>query len=195
MNKEKIVWQNERRKVEDLKPFPNNPRSASEKQEEDLGASIEKFDLADPLVINADGTVIGGNFRLRILKKKGIEEVDVRVPSRELNKEEANELNLRLNKNKGEWEWGMLKDFGEDLLKDVGFEEEELIEMFGLYDIENVEVDIDRLRVITVEPPEAPKLKERMAFYCDTIEEYNKIKEFFKKGKNDLDKDKLLEIL
>ena len=44
MNKEKIVWQNERRKVEDLKPFPNNPRSASEKQEEDLGASIEKFD-------------------------------------------------------------------------------------------------------------------------------------------------------
>lgn len=129
---EKIYWKTERRKVKDLKPFEGNPRQAGEKEYNDLKTSLEKFNVAEPLVINTDGTVIGGNFRLRILKDKGIEEIDVRVPSRTLTKKEAEELNLRLNKNQGLWDYDLLANFDEDLLKDVGFSSEELDEIFGL---------------------------------------------------------------
>ena len=127
-----ITWRNEKRKVEDLKPFENNPRKATEKEITGLSESLAKFNIADPLIINTDGTVIGGNFRLSLLKQQGIKEVDVRVPSRTLTKEEADELNLRLNKNLGLWDNDLLAKFNEDLLKNVGFTQEELDQVFGL---------------------------------------------------------------
>lgn len=40
--------------------------------------------------------------------------------------EREKELNLRLNRNSGEWDFDLLKDFDLDLLLDVGFEELEL---------------------------------------------------------------------
>ena len=129
---EKIIWKNEKRKVSDLKQFENNPRRATEKEIQGLSESLEKFDLADPLVINTDGRVIGGNFRLSLIKQRGIKEVDVRMPNRPLTKEEANELNLRLNKNLGLWDNNILAKFSEDLLKNVGFTKEEMDQVFGL---------------------------------------------------------------
>jgi len=128
----KIEWHNEKRKLKDLKPFEGNPRKATEKEVQDLNNSLTKFNLADPLVINTDNTVIGGNFRLKILKEKGIEEVDVRVPNRTLTRKEAEELNIRLNKNSGEWDYDILANFDEDLLKETGFKDEELDNIFGL---------------------------------------------------------------
>lgn len=137
--KEKIIWRSKKRKVKDLKPFPGNPRKADEKQYEDLEKSLDRFSLASPLIINTDNTVIGGNFRLRVLKDKGIKEVDVRVPNRKLTRGEANELNLRLNKNLGEWDYDLLANFGEEILGEAGFESEELDKMFQL------EVDEDEI--------------------------------------------------
>ncbi len=194
---EKLIWKNEKRKLGELKSFPGNPRKSDEKQEADLDKSLDRFSLADPFIINTDNVIVGGNFRhRRMLKKYGKEQiVDVRVPSRKLTGEEAKELNLRLNKNQGSWDNDLLAKFGEDLLKYVGFGGEELLEMFGLGRAENIEVDLERLRVITIEPPESPKLKERMAFYCETMGEYNKILECFKKGRSELDKNKLLGMI
>jgi len=128
----KIIWNNERRQVKDLKLFENNPRLACEKEIQGLSSSLDKFDLADPLVINTDGTIIGGNFRLSLLKQRGIQEVDVRIPNRLLTKQEANELNLRLNKNTGSWDNDVLAKFSEDLLGEVGFSAEEMDQIFGL---------------------------------------------------------------
>ena len=141
-NMEKIKWHNEKRKVKDLKLFEGNPREATEKQKGDLNKSLTRFDLADPLIINIDNTVIGGNFRLRLLREKKIEEIDVRVPNRALIKREADELNLRLNKNLGQWDLDILANFNEELLKEVGFESGELDEIFGL-DIAD-EFDIEK---------------------------------------------------
>ncbi len=128
----KIIWRPSRRKVSDLIPFRGNPRQASEKEEADLNKSLAKFDLAEPLVINTNNEVIGGNFRLRLLREKGVQEVDVRVPDRKLTKQEVNELNLRLNKNQGHWDTDLLANFSEDLLKDVGWSPDELDETFGV---------------------------------------------------------------
>lgn len=128
----KVIWRTERRKVSDLIPFQGNPRQASEKETVDLRKSLARFNVAEPLVVNTTGEVIGGNFRLRLLREKGVKEVDVRVPDRRLAKREVDELNLRLNKNQASWDLGLLAHFSENLLKDVGWIPDELDEIFGV---------------------------------------------------------------
>ena len=137
-----ISWRTEKRKIEDLKPASYNPRKSTKKQFTDLTKSIEKFDLADPIIINKNNTVIGGHFRLKVLLEKGIQEVDVRVPDHVLNESEEKELNLRLNKNLGEWDWGLLGDgnFNYNLLLESGFDKDELERV---YDTETTEDNFD----------------------------------------------------
>lgn len=122
----KIKWSSEKRKITDLIPTPNNPRQMNEKQAKDLTTSLDKFSLAEPIVINLNNSIVGGHQRVNILKSKGIEEVDVRVPDRLLTEEEELELVLRLNKNNAGWDWDGLANLDKDLLLNVGFEPEEL---------------------------------------------------------------------
>lgn len=130
---EKLAWHSEKRKLSELNPAEYNPRQWTEKETKDLTTSLEKFNLADPVIINKDNTIISGHFRYRILKSKnGNSEIDVRVPDRLLSKDEERELNIRLNKNLGEWNLDLLSNFSEDLLKDVGFESTELDKIFQL---------------------------------------------------------------
>jgi len=117
-----IKWLNEIRQVADLQPAEYNPRKAYEEQVDQLTKSLDRFNLAAPIIINKDNTVIGGHFRLKILKEQGATEVDVRVPDRQLTPEEEKELNLRLNKNLGEWDIDLLASIDEELLKEVGFD-------------------------------------------------------------------------
>jgi len=120
-------WKTERRQIDELKLAGYNPRQASEKEVKDLTASLDKFDLADPIIINKDNTIIGGHFRIRILKQKGITEVDVRVPERQLTPKEERELNIRLNKNLGSWDFDALSNnFEIDDLLEWGFDEKDL---------------------------------------------------------------------
>jgi hypothetical protein len=100
------------------------------KMKDDLQASLDKFDVASPIVINMDNTIIGGHQRYFILKDKGVQIVDVRVPSRQLSKREEKELNLRLNKNIGEFALDSLSFFDEELLQEVGFDDAELEDIF-----------------------------------------------------------------
>jgi hypothetical protein len=70
--------------------------------------------------------------RVTALKKLGRlnEEIEVRVPSRDLTEEEATEYLIRSNKNIGEWETKLLIEFDKDLLKETGFSEKELDKIF-----------------------------------------------------------------
>jgi len=137
---EKIIWKNEKRKVKDLKIFKGNPRQASEKQTEDLKKSLNRFNLAEPLVVNTTNETIGGNFRLRLLREKGVKEVDVRIPNRRLTKKEVIELNLRLNKNEASFNTNLLANFSEDLLREVGWSQDELDEIFALETTDNFDI-------------------------------------------------------
>jgi len=129
---ETLQWKTEKRKLSELSPAPYNPRQATAKQTKDLAKSLERFSLADPIVINADNRIIGGHMRYYVLKGKGVEEVDVRVPSRKLSEKEERELSLRLNKNLGEWSYDKLAEFDKDILKEVGFTSEEMDRIFGI---------------------------------------------------------------
>lgn len=122
----KVRWKNETRRLEDLLPMPCNPRRLTDEQRTQLGESLGRFGLADPIVVNRSGAVIGGHQRLKVLADAGVETVDVRVPDRDLSPEEEQELNLRLNKNGGEWDPDLLADhYQPDLLNQVGFVEAE----------------------------------------------------------------------
>lgn len=117
-------------KISELKPADYNPRKWNRKAISELKESITRFGLVDPIICNSadarKNVVIGGHFRLKVAKDLGYKEVPVvyiHIP--EIKKEK--ELNLRLNKNTGEFDLELLKtDFGLDLLLDVGFSSKEL---------------------------------------------------------------------
>lgn len=94
--------------------------------------------------------VIGGHFRLKVAKDLGIKEVPVcyiNIPDIEREKE----LNLRLNRNLGEWDYSLLADFDESLLADVGFTSEELDITFDTDDEQrdtfNIKKELDKLDI------------------------------------------------
>jgi len=138
---EKLEWKNEKRKVIDLIPAGYNPRKISEKQKQDLMESIRQFNAVVPVVINADNTMIGGHQRLSIYADLGIEEIDVRVPSRKLTEKEEKELNLRLNQNGGEWDPDKLHAMDPDMLLNIGFSTPDLADLWDTGGTSNDEFD------------------------------------------------------
>lgn len=119
--------------VSELKPADYNPRKWSDKARLGLTQSLETYGFVQPIVVNSapnrKGIIIGGNFKLDIAIKKGMKTVPVVYVNLPDIKREK-ELNLRLNKNQGEFDHDLLADFGKDLLADVGFESNELDRIF-----------------------------------------------------------------
>ena len=116
----------EKIKINKLKPAEYNPRQISKKQYKELKQSIEKFGLVDPIIINENGyIVIGGHQRLKICKELKYKEVGCVILN--LSKEKERELNIRLNKNTGEFDFDLLANqFEIEELTDWGFKEIEL---------------------------------------------------------------------
>ncbi|MDD3067089.1 MAG: DNA methyltransferase [Candidatus Gracilibacteria bacterium] len=113
--------------IASLKSLPGNPRHWSEKAKQDLKQSIKRFGCPDPLIVNIapnrKNFVIGGNFRLSILKELAYKEAPVVFVNISDEKKEK-EFSLRLNANQGAWDFELLKEFTDiDLMLDVGFEE------------------------------------------------------------------------
>lgn len=184
----------ESRKVADLAPADYNPRRLSEKQKADLMESVTRFGQVEPLIVNADGKIIGGHSRLKVYTDLGIEETPVMVPSRKLTAEEEKELNIRLNKNTGEWDWGALKEFFDaEALGEWGFGEEELMVNFGLGDADAMDLDPDRFMVLVVRPPESPVLRERAIVRFEKLADYEKVKAAIKDKK--ITAEKLLDLI
>ena len=124
-----------------LKPATYNPRKLTTKQEEQLTESLEQFGLVDPILVNKhkgrENIIIGGHQRYKIASKLGYKEVP--VVYLDLDEKQEKELNLRLNKNTGEWDIEMLKEFDSQMLTDVGFSNEELSTMWD----ENISTEDD----------------------------------------------------
>lgn len=123
----------ERKKLADLRPAEYNPRRELQPGDpayEKIARSIEQFGYVDPLVVNKDGTVIGGHQRLRVLKDLGATEADVVVLDLDKDREKA--LNIALNKITGDWDPAKLTEvIGELDLEDydltlTGYSEKEL---------------------------------------------------------------------
>ena len=128
INKNKLAWHTEKRKVNDLVPYEKNPRQLSEKQLEDLKRSIKKFNLIEIPAIDMDNRIIAGHQRLKVLQflNRGEEEIDVRVPNRSLSKAEYKSYLLISNAVHGDWDYDLLRDFDTELLLSIGFSDSDL---------------------------------------------------------------------
>ena len=122
--KKEIVWHVEKRKVAELKPHPDNARIFTEKGMQDLKRSINSIGMAQPINITPDGVVLSGHARLMALQEKGVEEVDVYIPNRELTAKEQQEVLIRMNANiAGIFDWDKAANIFEmDDLTDWGCE-------------------------------------------------------------------------
>lgn len=134
-------------KVTDLITSDYNPRKWSKEQVEQLKESIQRFGIVDPIIANSadnrKNIIIGGHFRLEVAKQLGYKEIPVvfvNIP--ELERER--ELNLRLNKNQGEFDYGLLAKFDENILKDIGFSSEEIDSIFDIDDTNTEIFDLEK---------------------------------------------------
>ena len=150
----------ENKLLAELKPATYNPRQITTKQYNDLKESIEKFGIVDPIIINKDNTIIGGHQRYKIFKdiidKDSLLNITIPCVVLHLSKEEERELNVRLNKNTGEFDMDILaNEFDIDELVDWGFKHIDL----GL-NIDKIENDQEDLCIITIKETNIIKGKE-----------------------------------
>ena len=130
-----------------LKPAQYNPRKKlkpGDKEYEKIKNSIEDG-FADPLVVNADMTIIGGHQRLTVAIDLGYTEVPCAVVDVDKTREKA--LNIALNKITGAWDENLLAD----LLKDIqdsdfdlgftGFDPPEIETLFNKVHSKDVQED------------------------------------------------------
>lgn len=141
-----IKWNLKTYKIADLTDYYKNPRQLNEKQFNQLKKSIDKFGMIDKPIINADkkNTIIGGHQRLHVIRADKSESVECWVPDRELDEKEVEELNIRLNKNTGEWDFDVLANsFEMDDLLEWGFSHDEL-QIDGIsFEEENLPDDVE----------------------------------------------------
>lgn len=122
-----IKWTLETRKLKDLKNHPKNARKLSSDDAYQLNESIGKFGLIDKPIINTDNTIIGGHQRIAIVKSK-LKQIECWIPDRTLTDAEVDELNIRLNRNTGDWDYDILANQWDipDLIQ-WGFDAKELL--------------------------------------------------------------------
>lgn len=135
--------------IDSLKPAAYNPRKKlkkGDKEYEKIKKSIVEFGYVDPIIVNFDGTVIGGHQRLTVLSDLGYKEVQcVQVRIEDENKVKS--LNVALNKITGAWNEELLADLMVDLqdadfnLDLTGFEAPEIDQLFSK--VHNKEVKED----------------------------------------------------
>lgn len=118
-----------------------NPRKKlkpGDKEYEKIKNSILEFGFADPLVVNADMTIVGGHQRLSVAMELGYTEVPCAVVDVDKTREKA--LNIALNKITGAWDDDLLAALlgelkAEDFdLSFTGFEPVDLEKLLGTKD-------------------------------------------------------------
>lgn len=166
-----------------LIPAEYNPRKWDRKAFKQLRKSIETFGFPDPVIVNSSpkrkNIIIGGHFRVEVakdLKLKKVPVVYVNIPDIKQEKE----LNLRLNKNQGEWDLDLLAEFERDILKMVGFDSKALDK---IYEDESTDDDFDPDQALAgasgsnIKPGDAYQLGDHRIVCGDAtdIESYKKL--------------------
>ena len=154
--------------ITELKKAEYNPRQLKKEQYLQIKNSIEQFGFVEPIVVNTykgrEGVIIGGHQRYRIAKDLGFKE----IPCVELNVdiEQEKEINIRLNKNTGEFDFDLLaNNFERDFLLNIGFKEGELGMFLDDYEEEFYGIDDTKA--------EMPKFSEK--YDCVIITSDNEI--------------------
>ena len=117
------------RKIKDLIRAEYNPRELTKEQHNQLKDSLQRFGMVDPVIINVHAErkdiIIGGHQRIRVWEELGNKEIP--TVELELTLEQERELNVRLNKNTGQFDMDMLANhFDTSELIEWGFDNKEI---------------------------------------------------------------------
>ena len=118
------------RNVDELISAEYNPRQMTSEQHKYLTDSIKRFGMVDPIIVNTypdrKNIIVGGHQRVIIARELNIKSVP--TVEIELTPERERELNIRLNRNTGEWDFDLLANYFEvGELTEWGFNEKELL--------------------------------------------------------------------
>lgn len=95
---QQIAYKTSRFELADLKPAKYNPRTISDDAFDGLSASIDRFGLVEPIIVNIrdkKNIIVGGHQRFRVLRTKGVTAID--CVTVDLSEEDEKLLNLALN--------------------------------------------------------------------------------------------------
>jgi len=118
----------EYRSLDDLKLWDKNPRAIMEEDYERLKKQIKRLGQYKPLIVTEDGTVLGGNMRLRAYRDLGMKEAWVSVVKAE-NEEKKIEYALSDNDRAGYYDEVALT---------------ELVSQFPEFDLDLYKIDLGK---------------------------------------------------
>jgi len=159
------------RKILELKPAEYNPRQLTDKQYKQLKKSLKTFGCVEPVVVNSNplrrDVIIGGHQRCKVWADLG----NNSIPTVEVELDEAQEmeLNVRLNKNTGEFDMDTLSSFFDiDMLKEWGFEDYEFgmsldDDMTDEFDLPDGDKEPFQQMTFTLADAQAESIKEALA--------------------------------
>lgn len=148
--------------VSKLIPANYNPRKQlkeGDSEYEKIKNSIAEFGFVEPIIVNADMTIIGGHQRFSVLQDLGYTEVECVVVDVDKTKEKA--LNVALNKISGEWDFQMLSKLLDELQQEnynvefTGFDLSEAEKLWDEY-LDSEDKDSSKDDEYDVELPENP---------------------------------------
>lgn len=117
------------KKATDLIPAEYNPKKCSPQEEEGIRASIKRFGIVDPIIVNENpermNVIIGGHQRWRIAQQLGYEELPCVVMNLSLDKEK--ELNARLSINHASIDEALLAlHFSKEQIEEIGYKMQDM---------------------------------------------------------------------
>lgn len=157
------------KKLEDLKPYENNPRFNDDAVEY-VANSIKEFGFRVPIVIDKNNTIVAGHTRYKASLELGLEEVPCIIAD-DLTEEQIKAFRLADNKvsEKASWNFELLDEEMEDI--DINMED------FGFEDI-NIEWDnIDDLTEKNYEEPTHTMLECPKCHHIDRDIHFKKVEE------------------
>lgn len=142
-----MVWEVKQVRVRDLIPNELNPRTITADRLERLQDKISRLGFNQPVKLDHDGTLLGGNKRYRSLMEKGYGDllIPAMVPPRALTEKERQEIIISDNVHEGAWDFDMLADH---------FELEDL-KAWGLEDLPTIQEVLNEGECDEDEVPEA----------------------------------------
>ncbi|MFC1588139.1 ParB N-terminal domain-containing protein [Planctomycetota bacterium] len=126
--------------IHEVHPALYNPRIITESEMKKLCRSLQEFGCVDPIIINANGRIIGGHQRWEAAKKLGWPS----VPCIQVDLDESKEktLNLALNRISGDWDDEKLAKLLEEIQSDnsideilSGFDSQEIDDLLATFSL------------------------------------------------------------
>ena len=163
----KIVTKN----IGDLIEAEYNPRQLTKEQFQQITDSIKRFGIVDPIIVNKNkerkNIIVGGHQRVKVAGSLGFKEIPcVEV---DLTPDKERELNVRLNKNTGEWDWDELANhFDVSELIDWGFDDKDmsffdLDELTDEFDLPDGEKEPFQQITFTLADSQAEHIKDKLS--------------------------------